>query len=50
MQILVEPSSIQVVLGFQHPHFKIQKNLNMMQHMEASLGQTRTRDVTTGPY
>ena len=35
-----------LVLGFQHPHFKFQKNLNMMQQTSASLVQGKARDVT----
>ena len=36
--------------GFTNPHFKIKWNLNMMHKLLASLGHTRTRDVTTRPH
>ena len=36
--------------GFTNPHFKIKWNLKMMHNWLASLGHTRTRDVTTRPH
>ena len=36
--------------GFTNPHFKFKWNLNMMHTLLASLGHTRTRDVTTRPH
>ena len=36
--------------GFTSPHFKIKWNLKMMHNLLASLGHTRTRDVTTRPH
>ena len=46
--ILVEPISIAFVLGFINPQFNFIWNLNMMH--KASLGHTRTMDVTTRPH
>ena len=43
------PEMISISKGFKNPHFKFKWYLNMMHTWLASLGHTRTRDVTTHP-